>query len=59
VLTGPPEAVVGLLARRIDARQAEARGLAITGDRRLLRRLRPATRPSATKDAVSRSAMPG
>jgi DNA-binding HxlR family transcriptional regulator len=41
VLTGPPDAAVGLLARRIDRTEAQARGLAITGDGRLLRRLRP------------------
>jgi DNA-binding HxlR family transcriptional regulator len=43
VFTGPPDATVGLLARRIDADEAKARGLAITGDIRLLRRLRPQT----------------
>jgi DNA-binding HxlR family transcriptional regulator len=42
VLTGPPDAAVGLLAHRIDATDARARGLAVTGDARLLRRLRPA-----------------
>lgn len=42
VLTGPPDAAVGLLAHGIDAAEAKARGLAITGDVRLLRRLRPA-----------------
>lgn len=41
VLTGPPDATVGLLARRIDTAEARSRGLAITGDVRLLRRLRP------------------
>jgi len=59
VLTGPPDAVVGLLARRIDGREAEARGLAVTGDRRLLRRLRPATASTATKGAANRSAKLG
>jgi DNA-binding HxlR family transcriptional regulator len=43
VLTGPPDATIGLLARQIDAAEAKARGLAITGDPRLLRRLRPTT----------------
>jgi len=42
LLTGPPDAVIGLLARRIDAAGAKERGLAITGDARLLRKLRPA-----------------
>jgi DNA-binding HxlR family transcriptional regulator len=41
VLTGPPDAVIGLLARRINAAQAKTRGLAVTGDVRLLRRLQP------------------
>jgi DNA-binding HxlR family transcriptional regulator len=41
VLTGPPDATVGLLARRIDAAEAKARGLAITGDISLLDDLKP------------------
>jgi DNA-binding HxlR family transcriptional regulator len=41
VLTGPPDATLGLLARHIDAAEAKARGVAVTGDVRLLRRLRP------------------
>ncbi|MFW6694653.1 winged helix-turn-helix transcriptional regulator [Streptomyces sp. MAR4 CNX-425] len=41
VLTGPPDAAVGLLAGRIDPAEAASRGLAVTGDARLLRRLRP------------------
>jgi len=41
VLTGPPEGIVGLLAGRIDRSAAAARGVAITGDPRPLRRLRP------------------
>jgi DNA-binding HxlR family transcriptional regulator len=40
VRTGPPDATIGLLARHIDAAEAKARGLAITGDLQLLRRLR-------------------
>src|SRR5262249_47597921 len=43
VLTGPPDATVGLLARRIDVAEAKARGLAITGDVSLLDDLRPQT----------------
>jgi DNA-binding HxlR family transcriptional regulator len=43
VLTGPPDAAVGLLARQLDAAEARAHGLAITGDAGLLRRLRPST----------------
>ena len=41
VLTGPPDAVIGLVAHRLDARGAKERGVAITGDARLLRRLKP------------------
>jgi DNA-binding HxlR family transcriptional regulator len=41
VLTGPPDAVVGLFARRIDVAEAKARGVAVTGDARPLRKLRP------------------
>jgi DNA-binding HxlR family transcriptional regulator len=41
VLTGPPDAVVGLLARRISGDEAKTRGVAITGDARRLQRLRP------------------
>jgi DNA-binding HxlR family transcriptional regulator len=41
VLTGPPDAVVGLLARKISASEAKALGLAVTGDARLLGRLVP------------------
>jgi DNA-binding HxlR family transcriptional regulator len=43
VLTGPPDATIGLFARQIDAAEARARGVAITGNPRLLRRLRPTT----------------
>ena len=46
VLTGPPDATVELLAHRIDPTEAKSRGLAVTGDVRLLRRLRP-NRPGA------------
>ena len=42
VLTGPPDAAIGLLAQRIDTTEAKSRGLAVTGNTRLLRRLRPA-----------------
>jgi DNA-binding HxlR family transcriptional regulator len=41
VLTGPPDAIIGVLAGRLNQKQAEARGLAFTGDTRSLRRLRP------------------
>jgi DNA-binding HxlR family transcriptional regulator len=53
VLTGPPDAVVGLVAHRLDARTAKERGVAITGDARLLRRLRPQA-PSAAKASATR-----
>lgn len=46
VLTGAPDAVVGLLARRVTLDEAKARGLAITGDARVLRRLRPVAPPA-------------
>jgi hypothetical protein len=46
VLTGPPDATVELLAHRIDPAEAKTRGLAVTGDAQLLRRLRP-SRPGA------------
>ena len=36
-----PDAVVGLIAQRIDRAEAEAQGLAITGDARALKKLRP------------------
>jgi DNA-binding HxlR family transcriptional regulator len=42
VLTGPPDAIVGLFARRIDVDEAKAGGVAFTGDPRRLRRLKPA-----------------
>jgi DNA-binding HxlR family transcriptional regulator len=48
VLTGPPDATVELLAHRIDPAEAKTRGLAVTGDAQLLRRLRP-SRPGARR----------
>lgn len=47
VLTGPPDAVLGLLAGRMDVDGAKARGLAVTGDPRPLRKLSPKV-PAAT-----------
>jgi DNA-binding HxlR family transcriptional regulator len=41
VLTGPPDAIVGLFARRLDTEQAKQRGVVVTGDARRLRKLRP------------------
>jgi len=41
VLTGPADAVLGLFAHRLSLEDAKARGLAVTGDARPLRRLRP------------------
>jgi len=41
VLTGPPDAVVGLLAGKLDTNEAKASGLAVTGDVGLLRDLPP------------------
>jgi DNA-binding HxlR family transcriptional regulator len=54
VFTGPPDATIGLLARRIDAEEARARGLAITGNVRLLRGLRPIEPTPATRAAPGR-----
>jgi DNA-binding HxlR family transcriptional regulator len=47
VLTGPPDATIGLLARVIDEAEAKARGLAVTGDVRLLEGLRPSMEGTA------------
>ena len=41
LLTGPADAVLGLLTQRLTVEQAKAHGLAVTGDARPLRRLRP------------------
>jgi DNA-binding HxlR family transcriptional regulator len=41
VLTGPPDAIVGLLAGALDAAAAVERGVGIDGDARRLARLRP------------------
>ena len=41
VLTGPPDAIVGLFARRLGTEEAKRRGVVITGDARRLRKLRP------------------
>jgi DNA-binding HxlR family transcriptional regulator len=48
VLTGPPDAVVGLLSHRLDPKAAAEHNLAITGDAKLLRRLQPHL-PAPTK----------
>lgn len=47
VLTGPPDAVVGLLAGRMNADEAKGFGLAVTGDAGLLRHLPPTVAPEA------------
>ena len=51
VLTGPPDAVLGLFTHRLTVDDAKARGLAVTGDARPLRRLRPnaAVGPAAAR----------
>jgi DNA-binding HxlR family transcriptional regulator len=41
VLTGPPDAIVGLLAQHFDPAAAKEQGVAVTGDIGKLRRLRP------------------
>ncbi len=47
VMTGPPDAVVGLLAGRMNPDEAKASGLAVTGDVGLLRDLPPTVVPEA------------
>ena len=49
VLTGPPDAIVGLFSRRLDVTEAKARGVAVTGDARQLRKLRPTLPASARR----------
>ena len=49
VLTGPPDAIVGLFARRVDLTEAKELGVAVTGDGRRLRKLRPAIPASARR----------
>lgn len=41
VVTGPPDAILGLLSGRLDHRVAARRGVTVVGDPRILRRLRP------------------
>jgi DNA-binding HxlR family transcriptional regulator len=48
VLTGPPDAIVGLFARRFSLEEAKSRGVAVTGNGRRLRKLRPAM-PAAAR----------
>jgi DNA-binding HxlR family transcriptional regulator len=55
VLTGPPDAAVGLLAQRIDVTEAKTRGLAVTGNTRLLRRLRPAVPTPGRNTALAKA----
>jgi DNA-binding HxlR family transcriptional regulator len=45
VVSGPPDAIIGLLAGHLDKEAAAARGVAVVGDARLLRKLRPRTAP--------------
>jgi DNA-binding HxlR family transcriptional regulator len=42
VVTGPPDAIVGLFAHRLAVDDAKARGVNLTGDPRRLAKLRPA-----------------
>jgi DNA-binding HxlR family transcriptional regulator len=46
VLTGRPDAVVGLIAGALRPAEAAAHGVSVTGDARRLSRLRPRHRPS-------------
>lgn len=49
-LSGPPDAVVGLLLGRVDRAQAESRGVTTTGDLGILAGLRPrGERPGAAQ----------
>ena len=47
LLTGPPDAIVALFAGRLDLDGARARDVAITGDGRRLRKLRPSVPTTA------------
>src|ERR1700738_2173220 len=44
VLTGPPDTIISLFAQRINVDEAKTSGLAVTGDPRQLRKLRPPRR---------------
>jgi hypothetical protein len=46
ILAGPPRLILGLLGAYLTSADAEALGLAITGDPALLRRLQPAASPA-------------
>jgi len=54
VLTGPPDAAIGLLTHRLTLEEAKARGLAVTGDPRPLRRLRPNAAAAAAREGDRR-----
>ena len=54
VLTGPPDAVIGLIAHRLTPEDATARGVAITGNPRVLRALKPNGDVTPKKRATSR-----
>jgi DNA-binding HxlR family transcriptional regulator len=45
VLTGPPDAVIGVLRSRLDIAEAQRRGLRIEGDIAAIRRLQPIPSP--------------
>jgi DNA-binding HxlR family transcriptional regulator len=51
VLEGPPRIILGLLSARLTPAEARDRGLTITGDSALLRRLQPQPAPPPTEPA--------
>ena len=46
ILSGPPDAILGVLTGRIDVAKAKRRGLRLQGDERVLLRVRPETPPA-------------
>jgi DNA-binding HxlR family transcriptional regulator len=46
ILSGPPDAILGVLTGRIDIAKAKRRGLRLQGDERALIRVRPETPPA-------------
>ena len=49
VLAGPPDALVGLIAGGLSAREAKAHGVSVEGDARTLGRLRPLPRATTVE----------
>jgi len=57
-LVGGPDQILGLLTGMIDAKKAAAAGVAVTGDHRVLTRIRPTTLPPALAAAAATMSMP-